>query len=1119
MTMKDTTPSPPLISKWAKLKDVLQDKTSLESSVDFLRTKTINQFSSECHKIYKNKLKIQYIQKNNSKLLSSKAPSNFKLPQITIKDAKNDLTYSDWIEQFLFAFRSNSSLMVNLIECLTPEQYDSVVPFLCHFFYENFYSESIEQEELLNIIYLLLEKEIDDLYTPSINSFLSNGFLGKFLLEFANRHEIKCYINHVVHSLIKDLESSNGEYEPIDLLTILTENDSECSSNSKLNKKHSDNNNNNELRQTFSVISDVKKHMSSPSVANEFRLSANAGFMKRTSTIRIAPITEKLHENYDYKYALNEKTLRQLLETTSNPLTKEMIMKQLRLCRSSSKNDLFSFMNYLNELNKINHNQSSDTIDDVIKKHNRGINTIKGFIENVFLNLSNERIIPYSIKCICKMIKVLMQKKFEGISQFEINIFICEFLLGKLILPLLMNPDINELGCDMLITMDTRKNLVNIYHVLKKISHGELFSSENDPHLTIFNMFIIDQVGSLSKYIDKFTAVKLPSQLERLVETFCSNSKDAIQQRVNVSYDYFKENPNDFMQHQSICFQLNELITFIDVVHANVKKFVGVGYSKEFEISFKSLHEFKDFFQRKLNATKGKDYYVLINDIFTPEKKQLLTNKETVMKLPSVSVDEMKELKYAITLLLSHTEMLPHSDWVVDDLPTRSCFDSIYQNIQCYKNINNERGIPLYWYGLYILNKLDVIPQQYKENDYQLLYDEIMKETETKITLLKELTDFLTMQVTSKFRYLQQKINITKQTLEKMKLTELSIKTLRFIYNEPIEVCLMKWQDQKEYKVKSKETRDEVPKHDNQLVIERTAYCVHSKLKVPYDATSYHCSTVKDFAMKLKCYDDIYEDINEDLNLTKADEILHAYLSAVEDKLCKHSDFIVEEKIPQYNPLLNMDTCMDLCRDSVIVHPTQPQISLSEISQKKALELIKNYILKQIALNETMIKKYNAKDTTNFALCTCYNFLHPIDNLNISKKVYNNDIFNVIVNHMKKMDLMKTPQHIMNEFGLAVGLMSSLITLTTGDQAQADDLIGLTVYGFIRVQPKRLIWNRNFTKYFLSDNDKMTDIGYNLTQITTSIQFIKSITGSVVHMDSNTFAEQYAINYPKNFDI
>ena len=1116
MTMKDNLPLTPSISKWAKLKDVLQDKTSLESSVDLLRTKTINQFSSECHKIYKKKIKIQYIQKNNSQLLSSNGSSNFKLPQITIKDAKNDLTYSDWIEQFLFAFRSNSSLMVNLIECLTPEQYDDIVPFLCHFFYENFYSESTEQEELLNIIYLLLEKEVDNLYTPSIHSFLNSGFLGKFLLEFANRHEIKCYINHVIQNLIKDLESSNGEYDPIDLLTILTEND--CNNNNnqnKFSKKRSDNNY--ELRQTLSSLSDVKKHMSSPSVVNDFRSSAGLPLIQRTTSLRIAPLTEKIHEDYDCKYALNESALRRLLETSTNPLVKDIIIKHLRICRNSSKNDLFSFMNYLNELNKINDMQSSNIIDDVIKKHNRGINTIKGFIENVFLNLSNDRIIPYSIKCICKMIKVLMQKKFEDISQFEINIFICEFLLGKLILPLLLNPDINELGCDLLITMGTRKNCLNIYHVLKKISRGELFSNENDPHLTIFNRFIVDQVGSLSKYIDKFTTVKLPSQLERLVDTFCSNSKEAIQQRVNVSYDYFKENPNDFMQHQSICFQLNELLTFIDVVHANRNKFVDVGYSKEFEISFKSLHEFKDFFQRKLTATKGKDYYVLINDIFTPEKKQLLINKETVMKLPSVSVDEIKELKYAITLLLSHMELLPHSDWVVNDLPTQDCFDSICQGVRCYKNISNERGIPLYWYGLYILNKLDVIPQNYKENDYQLLYDEIMKETETKITLLKELTDFLTMQVTSKFRYLQQKINITKQTLEKMKLTELNIKTLKFISNEPIEICLMSWQEQKEYKIKDKDLRDEAPKDDRQLLIERTMYCVHSKLKVSNDALLYHCNTIEDFAMKLKCYDEIYEDINEEFHHTKVDEIVQTYLIEVEEKLHKHSDFIVEEDTPQYNPLLSTDTCLDLCRDSIVVHPTQPQISLSELHQKKALELIKNYILKQIALNETIIKKYHAEDSSNFALCTCYNFLHPIDNLNISKKVFNNDIFNVILSHMTKMDLMKTPQQIMNEFGLAVGLMSSLITFTTGDQAQADDLIGLTVYAIIRVQPRRLIWNSKFTKYFLSDNDKMTDLGYNLTQIKTSVEFIKSINDKVVHMDKNTFSELCAINYPKNF--
>ena len=1109
--MKDYTPSQPSTSKWAKLKDVLQDKTSLESSVELLRTKTINQFSSECHRIYKKKIKIQCLQRNNSQLLSSKDTSALKLPQITIKDARTELTYSDWIEQFLFAFRSNSSLMIKLIECLSPEQCDTVVPMLCHFFYENFYSESTEQEEILNIIYLLLEKEIDNLYTPAIYSFLNSGFLGKFLLEFANRHEIRSYVNHIMQGLIKDLESSNGEHEPIDILKILTDD----SGHNKF-KKRSDNGN--ELRHTLSTVStEHKKHLSSSTGTNDFRASANAGLMKRASSIKTMSLIDTIHEDYNCNYALNESALRQLLATSTNPLAKDMIIKHLRICRNSAKSDLFSFMNYLNELNKTDDVQyCSSTIYELIKKHNSGINTIKCFIDNLFSNLSNEKVMPYSVKCVCKIIKVLLEKKFTEISQFEINVFICEFLLGKLILPVLLNPDINELGSEILISMGTRQSCLNVYRVLRKISRGELFSSDNEPHFTIFNRFIIDQVGSLSKYIDKFTTVKLPSQLERLVNTFCSGSGEAAEQRVKVGYNYFKANPNDFMQHQSICFQLNELLTLIDVVNTNTKTFIGAGHSKEFEISAKSLNEFKDFFQRKLSATKGKDYYVLINDILTPEKKQLLTKKETVMKLPSVPVNEIKELKYSITLLLSRTEMLPCADWLLEDLPTRDCFDSIYQNVRCYKNINNEKGIPLYWYGLYILNKLDVIPEKYRANDYQLLYDEIMKETVSKITQLKELTDFLTVQVTSKFRYLQQKITITKQTLRKLKLTELNIKTLKFITSQTIEVCLMSWQEQKEYKIKDKDLRDELPNDDRQLVIESVAGCVHSNRKASNDALLYHCNTIEEFALRLKSYEDIYEDINEEFHHTKANDILQVYLSAVEEKLRSHKDFAAEESVAQCSALQSVETCSDLCRDAATVRPTQS----SEFYQKKALELIKNYVLKQLALNEDIDtrKKQNQNDQQHFALCTCYNFLHPIDNLNISKKVFNNDIVSVIIEHMKKMDLMKAPQHIMNEFGIAVGLMSSLITFTTGEQAQADDLIGLTVYAMIRAQPRRLIWNSKFIGYFLSENDKMTDVGYNLTQIETSVKFIKKINEHVVHMDKKKFSELCAINYPKNLD-
>ena len=45
------------LSQWAELKNLLQKKGSLESSVNLLRTKTIEQFASECLKIYKKKNK------------------------------------------------------------------------------------------------------------------------------------------------------------------------------------------------------------------------------------------------------------------------------------------------------------------------------------------------------------------------------------------------------------------------------------------------------------------------------------------------------------------------------------------------------------------------------------------------------------------------------------------------------------------------------------------------------------------------------------------------------------------------------------------------------------------------------------------------------------------------------------------------------------------------------------------------------------------------------------------------------------------------------------------------------------------------------------------------------
>ena len=142
-------------SKWANLKLFLKERKSLESSVKLQKKNTIDQFSSKCQEIYKKKVEIQLLTKKNRQMFKSfNSTSNYiidkdiqeisrKISNIKVLDASKTLeNISNYLTEFLFAFRTNNDLMLRLIECADKEQYEILVPFLCHFFYENFYMEN-----------------------------------------------------------------------------------------------------------------------------------------------------------------------------------------------------------------------------------------------------------------------------------------------------------------------------------------------------------------------------------------------------------------------------------------------------------------------------------------------------------------------------------------------------------------------------------------------------------------------------------------------------------------------------------------------------------------------------------------------------------------------------------------------------------------------------------------------------------------------------------------------------------------------------------------------------------------------------------------------------------------
>lgn len=107
------------------------------------------------------------------------------------------------------------------------------------------------------------------------------------------------------------------------------------------------------------------------------------------------------------------------------------------------------------------------------------------------------------------------------------------------------------------------------------------------------------------------------------------------------------------------------------------------------------------------------------------------------------------------------------------------------------------------------------------------------------------------------------------------------------------------------------------------------------------------------------------------------------------------------------------------------------------------------------------------------------------------------------------MDYLRTPGGMLYQFGLGVQLINSMfVFMLNQKQAEAGDLLPLIIYGIIIARPKRMIFNIKFIKYFMSKNQILGNIGYNLIQAESSMNFIQSLTGKQLKMEEKDFEEK-----------
>ena len=131
------------------------------------------------------------------------------------------------IKNLLFLFRNNYDYITTLISSISEndkeEKVSSLVELFCNQFYDNILIPNPEQEELLLLIYKLLEKEIASMNSASIDDFLNEDtFLGKFISSFMKRPELKVFLSILLNPLIIEIENNSCQnYLGMSILAIL----------------------------------------------------------------------------------------------------------------------------------------------------------------------------------------------------------------------------------------------------------------------------------------------------------------------------------------------------------------------------------------------------------------------------------------------------------------------------------------------------------------------------------------------------------------------------------------------------------------------------------------------------------------------------------------------------------------------------------------------------------------------------------------------------------------------------------------------------------------------------------------------------------------------------------
>ena len=934
--------------------------------------------------------------------------------------------------------------------------------FFANNFYENIISSYYIEDNLMYVLTLLIKSEINNLTeSKQFDKFLNQTVCGEMLTELKRKNDIQNFFKTIISNVVENLELNNSTKKINFNIQYYHE---------EYAKKQQQQQSNSDKKK----IKKKKKNEEYQKISRDSLFSFDSNIAKRNEKLQ----AEQENFNSHYIPDMNNKVLKKIFEESKNNKMSDYL--KLKLNISSNDDNIFCNKVFLDNVYRFF--DPSSLLSLYQHEFHIVINFIDKLIENI---IENFYLLPYSVKCLCKIISKLILKKFPNISETEKYAYVGCFFFEKLLIPILKNPAIEAFISNNIISGNTINNLETISEIIIQLVKGNFYkSTDKCCDYTPFNWYFIAKMPKIFDIYEHITSVRLPDFIEKLIND---------QLPEDYQYNYFKENPDEVICYRSICFSLDDIYCLVknmnkckNLLEKLPEKYKGLKKTLDkinSEPNMNLLEELKntEVFEKikkviEIPKTKKKPasteiievngkkirYYFLLKDLLTNEKYSklfLITQKtpyfniKEIDKITDGEIDKknnIKKVKNFFCSLLYYYNNLVKTDY--DEGTTNNTHDILKQLKKFMKSANFvvDGSVPSEWYVNSLFEYLRKIPENLTDNDCENLYNELEEDINKSI---KDL-DFEALSVClNKLKFVLRGITYYDESIKLLKDIRINEKTKFIIENEiiPVEILFnYEDEDKGEFEILKYNIKEKQLQFLGNMVFESSG----SSRKIAFTIDEF----TKIFPNVVKYQELQDEDIFKMLKKLNIPGKLNGYFNTV-------IQYLSDKKVITEDEIVNVN--------------------------KKIYDYVMNKIYDKIF----PIEPYE-EDNKIFQQSVRLSWTEPKHFISTKKNYVFGGFLSDVLHDFEMIDKEKSPR---KKFLYVMDIFSSINYLLKfngkngGDAGGVDDQIPVLNYAFIKAQPLRMYSNVKYMELFIGERKNKAE-GSQLTQIIGLCDIIQNIT-------------------------